>query len=104
MPSMDERLALLERRVTGLEVAHDRDIEFISKKLVEHSTRLETIEDKVDALQRDVKIVQGDLKSLTVKVDKLGTAFDAFPSIIARTISETVRAEFAARDKLHRKD
>ena len=99
MPTFDERIALLERRVPGLEVAHDRDIEFIAKKLVEHSTRLESIEDKVDSLQMDVKGLQQDMHEVKVDVKGLKTGFDTFPSVIARAISETIRAEFDGRDR-----
>ena len=106
MPTLDERMTLIERRVTGLEVAHDRDIEFIAKKLVDHSSRLESIEDKVDRIDTKVDKLEAKFDKLEAKVDKLGgavaqlsSAFEAFPSIIARTLSETLRAEFAARDK-----
>ena len=81
MPTMDQRLALLEQRVEAIEAAHDRNTEFLVKKAVEHATRL-------DHLQADVTEIKGDIKSII-------SGIDAMPSIIARTMHEVLDA----RDK-----
>ena len=102
MPTMDQRVALLEHRVEAIEVAHDRNTEFLVKKVVEHATKLDHLQADVTGLKSDVSglkadstILKSDTSTLKSDVAAIKSAIDALPAIIARTMHEVLDA----RDK-----
>ena len=85
----------LDQRVTSLELASERNTDFVNEKLVEHAVRLDRIEFKVDKLALDVAAIKGDVATLKSDVAGLKSGVDALPAVIAQII----RDEFAARDR-----
>ena len=95
MATIEQRPNLLEDRVAHLEDACVRNVGFIGKKLVEHAIRLHRIEEKVDVLNKKVDRLDAKVERLAVEVAGIKAGMDALPAVIAQTI----RDEFAARDR-----
>ena len=90
MPTTDQRIALLERRVEQIEGAHDRNTEFLVKKVVEHATKLDHLQADVSAIKADVSGIKTDSTGLKADMAAIKSAIDALPAIIARTIQEVL--------------
>ena len=85
----------LDQRVSALEIATERNTDFVNEKLVEHAVRLDRIEHKVDKLAVDVAAIRVDVADLKSGMAGLKSGLDALPAVIAQII----RDEFAARDR-----
>lgn len=92
MPTMDQRLALLEHRVEAIEAAHDRNTEFLVKKVVAHATKLDHLQADVSAIKSDVSEIKADSTGLKSDMAAIKSAIDALPAIIARTMHEVLDA------------
>jgi len=77
MPTVEQRLKFLEDRVAVLTDAYERNMEFIGKKLSEHSQRFDRLEVKMDVMAADIVSIKAGI--------------DALPSIIARTFDEVLK-------------
>lgn len=97
MPTVDQRLTVLEERVASLEDAYERNMEFVGKKLVEHAVRLDRIEQTLVGLDRKVESLDHKVDVLDRRVQGIQTGIDALPKIIAQTISE----ELDRRERSH---